>query len=60
VALNFGIIIKVSDLRAYYELECKELDVISAKVLKFIADESILGQRGWIFLNTKKIIAGSA
>lgn len=56
MALNFGIIIKVSDLKAYYELECKDLDVISVKVLKFIADESISGQRGWIFLNTKKLL----
>jgi hypothetical protein len=46
----------MSDLKAYYELECKELDVISTKVLKFISDESITGQRGWIFLNTKKLL----
>lgn len=45
----------MSDLKAYYELECKELDVISTKVLKFITDKSISGQRGWIFLDTKKL-----
>lgn len=46
----------MSDLKAYHELECNELDVISTKVLKFISDESVSGQRGWIFLDTKKLL----
>jgi hypothetical protein len=46
----------MSELKAYHELECKELDVISTKVLEFISDKPISGQRGWIFLDTKKLL----
>jgi hypothetical protein len=46
----------MSDLKAYHELACENLDVISAKVLDFIGQELASGQTGWIFLNTKNLL----
>lgn len=43
-------------LNAYYELECEELDAISKKVLDFISIELASDKKGWIFLDTKKLL----
>jgi hypothetical protein len=43
-------------LKAYHELECTQLDVISEKVLKFISNELSSGRSGWIFINTKELL----
>ena len=43
-------------LKAYRELACDELDIISNKVLKFISSELSSGKRGWIFIDTKGLL----
>ena len=43
-------------LKPYYELECEELDTISKKVLTFISSELMSDKKGWIFLDTKKLL----
>lgn len=44
-------------LKPYHELECEELDTISAKVLTFITSELESDKTGWIFLNTKNLLS---
>ena len=46
----------MSDLKAYYELDCENLDIISSKVLNFISTDLASGKTGWIFLDTKSLL----
>lgn len=47
----------MSDLKAYYELDCENLDIISSKVLNFISTDLASGKTGWIFLDTKSLLS---
>ena len=49
----------MTDYKAYTELECDNLDVISAKIHKFLQDQTTVltdQQYGWIFLDVNRLL----
>lgn len=50
----------MTNYKAYTELECDNLDVISAKIYKFLQDETTVltdQQYGWIFLDAGRLLS---
>jgi hypothetical protein len=44
-------------LKSFVELSCDDIDIISKKILEFISDKLVSKEEGWIFLDTKEVIA---
>ena len=43
-------------MKAYTELTCENLDIISSQIMEFIADDIISGKSGWVFLDIKQLL----
>jgi len=43
--------------KAYHELECDELEIISNGVMKFLSNQLLLDKKGWIFLDTIHLLS---